>query len=237
MIAASHRRAGNYQQSFNMYQTIHGRFPDNSDCLKFLIRICTEFAEDNQSGISGSRNYVKLGEEYSERLKRIEKNRELREQQQAQQQQSNSRSTSRASGRISGASNPVNQTGNVNMNMNTTNGSRDGSATTASSGSSSGYMSKSKSLKSPISSNVYQNGNHVTAQSPIGGDGQMMNRAAISAIVDQVVEQLDNGALNERPTTSWSHRKDRLMSAGPKEHNYDDDDLLLDANLDDILPD
>src|SRR6218665_368055 len=92
MIAASHRRAGIYQQSFNMYQSIHGKFPDNSDCLKFLIRICTEFADDNgQLGLSGSRNYMKLAEEYTETLKRIEKNREIREQQQAQQQQSNSR--------------------------------------------------------------------------------------------------------------------------------------------------
>lgn len=233
MIAASHRRAGNYQQSFNMYQSIHGRFPDNSDCLKFLIRICTEFAEDNQSGISGSRNYAKLAEDYTETLKRIDKNRELREQQQAQQQQSNSRSTSRASGRISGAGNPT--------SGGQQNGSRDGSATTASSGSSSGYMNKNKPLKSPITGNVYMNGN--TISSPMMNDVQIssssstMNRAAISAIVDQVVEQLDNGALHERPTTSWSHRKDRLMSAVPKDHNYDDDDLLLDANLDDILPD
>lgn len=42
MIASCYRRSGNYQQSFETYKRIHEKFPDNVECLRFLVRICTD---------------------------------------------------------------------------------------------------------------------------------------------------------------------------------------------------
>lgn len=248
MIAASYRRAGNYQAAFTMYQTIHGRFPDNADCLKFLIRICTELEAEGRSGgsqvDSSIKNYAHLAEQYTETLKRLEKSRELREQQALQQQQSSSRSASRASaaaaGRVSshyGSRNGINGSG----------GSREGSAATSisSGGSSSGYLTSGNSGKTKSdgpSPMPPQSMNQSYSGGGTGADSRM-NRNQISAIVDQVVEQLDSTTLNERPTTSWSRRKYDNSGGGSKSESYmnggddADDDLLLDANLDDILPD
>lgn len=262
MIAASHRRAGNYQQAFTSYQDIHNRFPDNIDCLKLLIRLCSELDAEETAltsggGKTGRTNYAHLVDRYTETLKRLEKSRELREQQQQQ-----SRSTSRAS--------------QQNGYQFRASSSREGSAvTSASSGrSSSGYITsatqRSKTPKSasdsPLlvdhfggnssSNNGSGNSNDrmtlMVAPSP--NDGQQLKTPNISAIVDQVVEQLDSKALNERPTTSW-RRRGELTSAksvrgglnsqdGKTIENevngsgtYFDDDLLLDANIDEILPD
>lgn len=33
---------GNYQQALRCYRDIHERFPDNIDCLKFLVRLSTD---------------------------------------------------------------------------------------------------------------------------------------------------------------------------------------------------
>lgn len=249
MIAASYRRAGNYQAAFSMYQTIHGRFPDNADCLKFLIRICTELEAEGRSGgsqgDSSVKNYAHLAEQYTETLKRLEKSRELREQQALQQQQSSSRSASRASaaaGRVSshyGSRNGINGSG----------GSREGSAATSisSGGSSSGYLTSGNSGKTKSDGPSPMPPQSMNQSYGRGGTGtdSGMNRNQISAIVDQVVEQLDSTTLNERPTTSWSRRKyDNSGGGGGKSESYmanggddADDDLLLDANLDEILPD
>lgn len=216
MIAASYRRAGNYQQAFTSYQEIHSRFPDNTDCLKFLIRLCSELENEgkNYYGKNGGENLIQLAEQYTETLKRLEKNKELREQQQLQQQQSSSRSASRAS----------TGTGFQRSVM-----SREGSAATTSSGGSgsSGYMTSGKSK----------------ANSPMMERGNLNNSlktsSAISAIVDQVVEQLDNTTLSERPTTSWRRQLKTPNNASiePNGNADYDEDLLLDANIDDILPD
>ncbi|KAJ3194971.1 Intraflagellar transport protein 88 [Irineochytrium annulatum] len=42
MIASCFRRSGNYQQAFDTYKRIHEKFPDNTECLRFLVRICTD---------------------------------------------------------------------------------------------------------------------------------------------------------------------------------------------------
>ena len=34
--------AGNYQQALQCYRDIHERFPDNIDCLKFLVRLSSD---------------------------------------------------------------------------------------------------------------------------------------------------------------------------------------------------
>ena len=67
MIASCYRRSGNYQQSFATYKRIHMRFPENIECLKFLVRICTDLG-------------LKETQEYANKLKKAEKTKELRDQ-------------------------------------------------------------------------------------------------------------------------------------------------------------
>ena len=67
MIASCYRRSGNYQQSLSTYKKIHMRFPDNVECLKFLVRICTDLG-------------LKDLQEYANKLKKAEKAKELRDQ-------------------------------------------------------------------------------------------------------------------------------------------------------------
>ena len=42
MIASCHRRSGNYQTALEFYKKIHDKFPDNTECLRFLVRISTD---------------------------------------------------------------------------------------------------------------------------------------------------------------------------------------------------
>ncbi|XP_014674205.1 PREDICTED: intraflagellar transport protein 88 homolog [Priapulus caudatus] len=67
MVASCHRRSGNYQQAFNTYKLIHKKFPDNVECLKFLVRLCTDMG-------------LKETQEYANKLKKAEKAKELRDQ-------------------------------------------------------------------------------------------------------------------------------------------------------------
>jgi intraflagellar transport protein 88 len=56
MIASCQRKSGNYQNALGSYTSIHGKFPENVECLRHLVRICTDL------GISGVDAYtVKLG--------------------------------------------------------------------------------------------------------------------------------------------------------------------------------
>lgn len=67
MIASCYRRSGNYQQALETYKTIHKRFPENVECLKFLVRICTDLG-------------LKDVQDYAQKLKKAEKARELKQQ-------------------------------------------------------------------------------------------------------------------------------------------------------------
>lgn len=67
MIASCYRRIGNYPQAKEAYTSIHHDFPDNVECLKFLVRLCTDM---------GIGTEVQL---YAEKLKRAEKAKEARE--------------------------------------------------------------------------------------------------------------------------------------------------------------
>uniref|UniRef100_A0A8C6VQX3 Intraflagellar transport protein 88 homolog n=1 Tax=Naja naja TaxID=35670 RepID=A0A8C6VQX3_NAJNA len=67
MVASCYRRSGNYQKALDTYKTIHRRFPDNAECLRFLVRLCTDMG-------------MKEMQEYATKLKRVEKLKELREQ-------------------------------------------------------------------------------------------------------------------------------------------------------------
>ncbi|XP_048258387.1 intraflagellar transport protein 88 homolog isoform X3 [Haliotis rufescens] len=67
MIASCHRRSGNYQQALETYKQIHRKFPDNVECLKFLVRLCTDMG-------------LKEAQDYATKLKKAEKAKELRDQ-------------------------------------------------------------------------------------------------------------------------------------------------------------
>lgn len=67
MVASCFRRSGNYQKSLDTYKKIHSKFPENVECLRFLVRLCTDMdLADVQ--------------EFASKLKKLEKMRELREQ-------------------------------------------------------------------------------------------------------------------------------------------------------------
>ncbi|KAL0963578.1 hypothetical protein UPYG_G00308190 [Umbra pygmaea] len=68
LIAAScYRRSGNYQKSLETYKDIHRKFPENVECLRFLVRLCTDMG-------------LKEVQEYATKLKKVEKMKEIREQ-------------------------------------------------------------------------------------------------------------------------------------------------------------
>lgn len=123
MIGACHRRAGNYQNAYNCYKSIHNSFPENMECLKFLVRVSNDLG-------------LKESFEFTEKLRKLEKNKEIKDQRVMSGVNgiNVSRSTSRASTRRSAAS------------------SREGSA----SSSSSGYLTSASPRSTAISKN---NGN------------------------------------------------------------------------------
>ncbi|KAK4470466.1 hypothetical protein MN116_006018 [Schistosoma mekongi] len=69
MIASCHRRSGNYQQALETYRTLHRRFPENIECLQFLVRLSSDM------GLPEAQDYIT-------KLKRAEKLKQAREQRQ-----------------------------------------------------------------------------------------------------------------------------------------------------------
>ncbi|XP_048453559.1 intraflagellar transport protein 88 homolog isoform X2 [Rhincodon typus] len=67
MVASCYRRSGNYQKALETYKDIHQKFPENAECLRFLVRLCTDMG-------------LKEVQEYATRLKKVEKMKELKEQ-------------------------------------------------------------------------------------------------------------------------------------------------------------
>ncbi|XP_065906422.1 intraflagellar transport protein 88 homolog [Dysidea avara] len=67
MIASCYRKTGNYPQAFQTYKQAHQIFPDNIECLKFLVRLCTDLG-------------LKDAQEYIQKLKKAEKARETKQQ-------------------------------------------------------------------------------------------------------------------------------------------------------------
>ncbi|CEF67704.1 No mechanoreceptor potential B [Strongyloides ratti] len=67
MMASCERRSGNYQKALSLYKEIHKKFPENIECLKFLVRICSDL------GMAEAKIYF-------EKLEKIEKIKLLREQ-------------------------------------------------------------------------------------------------------------------------------------------------------------
>ncbi|XP_009076255.1 PREDICTED: intraflagellar transport protein 88 homolog isoform X2 [Acanthisitta chloris] len=67
MVASCYRRSGNYQKALEKYKLIHRKFPENTECLRFLVRLCTDMG-------------LKEVQEYVTKLKKVEKLKEIREQ-------------------------------------------------------------------------------------------------------------------------------------------------------------
>ncbi|XP_043987782.1 intraflagellar transport protein 88 homolog isoform X3 [Gambusia affinis] len=67
IVASCYRRSGNYQRALETYKEIHRRFPENVECLRFLVRLSTDMG-------------LKEVQEYATKLKKVEKMKELREQ-------------------------------------------------------------------------------------------------------------------------------------------------------------
>ncbi|KAL1117568.1 hypothetical protein AAG570_003883 [Ranatra chinensis] len=66
LVGSCHRRTGNYQQAMKIYKQTHSKFPDSIECLKFLVRLCSDLG-------------LKETTEYAMELKKAEKAKELRE--------------------------------------------------------------------------------------------------------------------------------------------------------------
>ncbi|KAK9881542.1 hypothetical protein WA026_016420 [Henosepilachna vigintioctopunctata] len=66
MVAACHRRSGNMHKALTLYQEIHKQFPDNTECLRFLVRLCSDLG-------------MREAQDYIMELKKLEKSKEVRE--------------------------------------------------------------------------------------------------------------------------------------------------------------
>lgn len=66
MVAGCHRRTGNLHKALTLYQDIHKKFPENVECLRFLIRLCTDLG-------------MKELQDYTYELRKIEKSKEVRD--------------------------------------------------------------------------------------------------------------------------------------------------------------
>ena len=55
-----HRRAGNYHRALETYKTVHRKFPENIECLKFLVKLSSDMG-------------LKEAGEYAMELKKAEK--------------------------------------------------------------------------------------------------------------------------------------------------------------------
>ncbi|XP_059470660.1 intraflagellar transport protein 88 homolog isoform X2 [Neocloeon triangulifer] len=67
LIASCLRRGGNHQEALRHYQAVLHKFPDNLECLRFLIRICTDLGMKTELA------------EYAKMLKKAEKARMVKE--------------------------------------------------------------------------------------------------------------------------------------------------------------
>ncbi|KMQ96390.1 intraflagellar transport protein 88-like protein [Lasius niger] len=68
LVAACLRRTGQFHKALMEYQDIHNKFPDNIECLKFLIRLCSDMG-------------LKEAQMYAAELKKAEKAKELKDRQ------------------------------------------------------------------------------------------------------------------------------------------------------------
>jgi intraflagellar transport protein 88 len=84
MIASCYRRSGNYHKALETYKTIHRRFPENIECLKFLVKISSDMG-------------LKEAMDYAQELKKAERAKDMREQRASSSRPGSRKSSSRAS--------------------------------------------------------------------------------------------------------------------------------------------
>uniref|UniRef100_A0A673BHR8 Intraflagellar transport protein 88 homolog n=1 Tax=Sphaeramia orbicularis TaxID=375764 RepID=A0A673BHR8_9TELE len=94
MVASCYRRSGNYQKALETYKDIHRKFPENVECLRFLVRLCTDMG-------------LKEVQEYATMLKKVEKLKEIREQRVKSGREGSARSRREGSAGSSGDSNSM----------------------------------------------------------------------------------------------------------------------------------
>ncbi|XP_024264477.1 intraflagellar transport protein 88 homolog isoform X2 [Oncorhynchus tshawytscha] len=92
MVASCYRRSGNYQKALETYKDIHRKFPENVECLRFLVRLCTDMG-------------MKEVQDYATKLKKVEKMKEIREQRVKSAREGSARGT-RREGSASSAGTP-----------------------------------------------------------------------------------------------------------------------------------
>lgn len=66
-VAGCYRRIGNSQKSLQLFQQIHEKFPENTDCLRALIHL------------TQSQGLTEMNEMYLEKLEKLEKQKEVRQ--------------------------------------------------------------------------------------------------------------------------------------------------------------
>ena len=49
MVASCHRRSGDYVLAFEIYRAIHADFPENVECLRYLVHICDDLGKKDQA--------------------------------------------------------------------------------------------------------------------------------------------------------------------------------------------
>ncbi|XP_046391773.1 intraflagellar transport protein 88 homolog isoform X2 [Ischnura elegans] len=65
-VASCHRLSGSYHQALQLYRNIHQNFPEDAECLRILVRLCSELG-------------LKEAVEYALELKKMERAKEVRE--------------------------------------------------------------------------------------------------------------------------------------------------------------
>jgi intraflagellar transport protein 88 len=78
LVASCLRRAGQFHKAFTEYQDIHKNFPENTECLKFLIRLCNDLG-------------LKEAQSYAIELRKIEKAKENKDRHSSGRPETNSK--------------------------------------------------------------------------------------------------------------------------------------------------
>merc|ERR1719356_58224 len=84
MIASCYRRAGNYHKALETYKAVHRKFPENVECLKFLVKLSSDMG-------------LKEAGEFALELKKAERAKEVAEERAMSSRPGSRRSASRAS--------------------------------------------------------------------------------------------------------------------------------------------
>lgn len=116
MIAACYRRSGNYQQALQCYKMTHRKFPDNIECVKFLVNLSIDLN-------------LPEAQEYEDKLRKLEKAKESKERKTLSSRSGRASRRSLANNRQSAESNRVdsassNSSGYLTSSVTSRNGKR-----------------------------------------------------------------------------------------------------------------